>query len=67
MNAPRVSVCIPVYNGEKYINKAIRSVLAQSFSDFEVVISDNASTDRTVEIIKSFSDNRIKLIESFSY
>jgi glycosyltransferase involved in cell wall biosynthesis len=45
---PKVSIGIPVYNGEKYIHQAIDSVLAQKYSDFELVIPDNASTDGTV-------------------
>jgi glycosyltransferase involved in cell wall biosynthesis len=47
---PRVSVCLPIYNGEKYVREAITSVLDQTFGDFELIISDNASTDRTAEI-----------------
>ena len=44
-NAPRVSVGIPVYNGEKYLAEAIDSALSQTFPNLEVVIADNASTD----------------------
>lgn len=54
---PKVSIGLPVYNGEKYLSGAIRSLLAQSFTDFEIVISDNASTDRTEEIVRSFASN----------
>lgn len=50
---PRVSIGMPVYNGEKYIEAAIDSVLSQSFGDFELFISDNASTDRTPEICRA--------------
>ena len=59
---PKVSVGMPVYNGERYLEAALDSVLAQSFDDFEVVISDNASTDRTEEICKGYAheDERIK-------
>ena len=49
-----VSVGIPVYNGERYLAEALNSLLAQSFKDFEIVISDNASTDRTAEICRSY-------------
>jgi len=52
---PRVSICLPVYNGEEYIREAIRSVLDQTFEDFELIISDNASEDRTAEICNEFS------------
>lgn len=60
MKAPKLSVCIPVYNCDQFIKDAIDSVLNQSFSDFELVILDNQSTDNTVEIIKSYTDPRIK-------
>lgn len=53
---PRVSIGLPVYNGENFVSDAIASVLAQSFSDWELVISDNASTDRTVEVCRRFAD-----------
>lgn len=60
----RVSVGLPVYNGENYVGYAIESVLTQTFTDWELVISDNASTDRTVEICQAFAkrDSRIKLL-----
>lgn len=59
---PKVSIGLPVYNGENYLAEAIESVLRQSFTDFELVISDNASTDRTPEIIAGFAagDARIR-------
>jgi len=56
-----VSVCIPTYNSAKYLRECIASVLAQTFADFEVIVSDNASTDSTCEIVRSFSDPRIAL------
>lgn len=57
-----ITIGMPVYNGEKFIKTAIKSVLNQSYSDFELIITDDGSTDKTVEIIKSFNDPRIKLI-----
>ena len=62
-NRPKVSVGIPVFNGEELIEETIQSILNQTFQDFEVIISDNASTDRTLEICKKFSDkdSRIKV------
>lgn len=59
---PRVSIGMPVYNGERYIEQAIESILAQTFSDFELIISDNASTDRTADIcrIHAVRDRRIR-------
>jgi glycosyltransferase involved in cell wall biosynthesis len=59
---PKVSVIIPVYNGEKYIAEAIRSVLDQSFQDLEIVITDDGSTDGTVSRITQFNDPRIRLL-----
>jgi len=58
----RISIGLPVYNGEKYIGQALDSILAQSYTDFEVIISDNASTDRTQEICQAYAakDGRIR-------
>jgi glycosyltransferase involved in cell wall biosynthesis len=59
---PRVSIGMPVYNSEKYIEQAIESILAQTFRDFELIISDNASTDRTPQICEHYAtlDPRIR-------
>jgi glycosyltransferase involved in cell wall biosynthesis len=59
---PRVSLGMPVYNGENFIKEAIDSLLAQTFKDFELIISDNASTDRTEEICREYAakDRRIR-------
>ena len=54
-----ISVCIATYNGEKYIKEQISSILSQLGDDDEVVISDDGSSDRTLEIIDSFHDHRI--------
>ena len=61
---PKVSIGMPVYNGEGFIHKALDSVQAQTFSDFELIISDNASTDATAEICKEYErrDKRIQYI-----
>ena len=58
---PHVSVCIPVYNGEQFLTETIRSVLDQTYRDFELVILDNASTDGTGRIARSFDDPRIRV------
>ena len=50
VNNPKISIGIPVYNGEKFIRKCIESVLQQTNRNFELIISDNASTDSTPEI-----------------
>ena len=53
---PRVSVGMPVYNGEEYLERALDSLLAQEFDDFELIISDNGSTDRTEEICRRYAE-----------
>lgn len=58
---PSVSVTIPVYNGERTLAETIRSVLDQTYRDFELVILDNASKDRTGAIARSFGDPRIRV------
>ena len=61
---PKISVIIPVYNAEKYLNKTLESILKQSLKDIEVICVDDGSTDGSVEIIQSFikKDDRVKLI-----
>ncbi|MFN6220272.1 MAG: glycosyltransferase family 2 protein [Aphanizomenon sp.] len=61
---PKITVVMPVYNGEKYLDTAIKSILNQRFMNFEFVIVDDASTDNSVEIINSYQDQRIKLIKN---
>ena len=60
---PQVSICIPCYNASAFISQAIESALAQTFSDFEIVVVDDGSTDDTVEMAKSFArrDARIRI------
>jgi glycosyltransferase involved in cell wall biosynthesis len=62
MNNPKVSIGLPVYNGENYLAVALESILSQDYEDFELIISDNASQDRTAAICKKFSesDSRVK-------
>ena len=62
IKSPEITVLMPAYNAEKYIAEAIASVLKQSFSDFELLIVNDGSTDHTVKIIESFKDDRIVLI-----
>lgn len=52
--APTVSIGLAVYNGERYLRQAIESILAQTYTDFELILSDNASTDRTDEICREY-------------
>lgn len=58
-----VSIIMPAYNAEKYIADAIKSVLAQTYTNFELIIVNDGSKDKTLEIIKSFKDERIKIID----
>lgn len=62
MSGPAVSVCVPVYKGEEHLAATIDSVLAQTFTDFELVVLDNASPDRSGEIAASYDDPRIRLL-----
>lgn len=59
---PRGSTGLPVYNGEQFLEETLDSLLAQTYSDFELIISDNASTDRTESICRFFvkKDKRIR-------
>ena len=57
---PKVTVIIPSYNHAKFIGEAIQSVLDQTFQDFEILIRDDGSKDNSIEIIKQFTDSRIK-------
>jgi glycosyltransferase involved in cell wall biosynthesis len=57
----KVSVCMATYNGEKYIKEQIASILCQLSEEDEIIISDDGSTDKTIETIQSFGDGRIKI------
>jgi glycosyltransferase involved in cell wall biosynthesis len=63
---PTVSICLPVYNGEKFLAQAIESVVRQSFTDFELLIIDDCSSDRSPEVIEQFraSEKRIRYIKN---
>jgi len=63
MNKPKVSVIMSVYNGERYLLEAIDSIINQTFEDFEFIIINDGSTDGTKEIVESYDDERIMLIE----
>ena len=58
----KVSVIIPVFRVEKYINAAVKSVLEQTYKEIEILIVDDESPDQSVEICKQFKDSRIKII-----
>jgi len=61
MRTPKVSVVMTVYNAQDYVGRAIKSILDQTFDDFEFIIIDDGSTDRSLSVIKSFTDKRILL------
>ena len=61
---PEVSVIIPTYNSENYITKALQSIFAQTYSNFEVILVDDASSDSTVRIARSFKDRRLAILEN---
>jgi Glycosyl transferase family 2 len=62
--APRVSVVIGAYNGERFLRPAIESILNQTFRDFELIVIDDCSTDRTPRILGEFKDNRIRVLRN---
>lgn len=61
-NRPLISVSMPAFNAERYIEESIKSVLSQTYDNFELIIYDDGSTDRTREIILGYSDPRVKVI-----
>ncbi len=63
-DVPRISVVMAVYNGERHLRETIESILGQSFGDFEFVIVNDGSTDRTREIVLSYADPRIQLVDN---
>lgn len=64
MTDPKVTVLMSVYNGDRYLNEAIDSILAQTFTDYEFLIIDDGSTDRTLDILRSYIDPRIRIIRN---
>jgi len=62
LDRPTVSVIIPTYNRAHLVGRAIRSVLNQTYQDFEIIVVDDGSTDNTEEVVKSFNDPRIRYI-----
>jgi glycosyltransferase involved in cell wall biosynthesis len=63
---PKVSIGLPVYNGERYLSESFESLLGQTFTDFEIVVCDNASTDGTADIARAFAarDRRVRYIRN---
>jgi glycosyltransferase involved in cell wall biosynthesis len=59
--SPLVSICVPAYNAERWLSDALESALQQTYSEFELLVADNGSTDATVEIARSFADPRVRV------
>ena len=59
---PKITVLMPVYNGEKYLRESVDSILNQTFTDFELLIINDGSTDSSMEILNSYSDSRIRIV-----
>src|SRR5262245_13126916 len=63
MGEVKVTVLMPAFNAEKYIGEAIRSILGQTFADFELLIVNDGSSDSTSSIVQQFNDQRVRLLE----
>lgn len=61
---PRISVIMPLYNAERFVSKAILSILNQTYEDFELIMVDDCSTDSTMSIVDDISDSRIKILHN---
>ena len=60
----KISVIVPLYNAERFLKTCIDSILNQSFEDFELIIVDDCSTDRSLEIAQQYRDSRIKIFRN---
>lgn len=63
-DAPKISVIVPMYNAERFLKFCVTSILEQTFKKFELILIDDCSTDKTLEIAKSFYDDRIKILQT---
>lgn len=61
-NTPLVSIVLPMYNAEKFVGECIQSILSQTYTNFELLILDDGSTDDSIKVVENFSDSRIRLI-----
>lgn len=66
MSSPRISIGVPVYNGQKYIRFTLDSLLAQTYGDFEIIVTDNCSTDATPQIVQEYAarDPRVQYVKN---
>jgi len=62
MKTPKISVIMPIYNVEAFVGEAVQSVLEQSFTDFELICVDDGGTDNSMDIVRGFSDERIRIV-----
>ncbi|MBR5913156.1 MAG: glycosyltransferase [Selenomonadaceae bacterium] len=63
-SAPKISVIVPMYNAERFLRFCVTSILEQTFKNFELILIDDCSTDKTLDIAKSFDDTRIKILQT---
>jgi glycosyltransferase involved in cell wall biosynthesis len=66
MSTPRISVIMPVFNAERHVREAIGSLLAQTFSDFELIVIDDGSTDESLQVVQGIGDPRLRLLQNAS-
>src|SRR3954468_46265 len=59
---PKVAVCIPLYNKERFVLDTIASVLAQTFTNFELLVQDNASSDNSLKLVRAIADRRLRVL-----
>ena len=62
MNTPKMSVVMPIYNVQAFVGEAVQSVLDQSFTDFELICVDDGGSDNSMDIVRGFSDERIRIV-----
>ena len=62
-----VSVIMNCHNGEKYLSKSVKSVLQQTYKDWELIFYDNQSSDKSIKIIRNFKDKRIRILKSKNF
>lgn len=65
MRTPRISVVVPVFNVEKYIEKSILSIIRQSYKNFELIVVDDGSQDKSIDVAEALLQNQIWIIELY--
>ncbi len=63
MESGKVSVIVPVYNSEEYIERCVKSIISNTFANLEIILVDDGSTDDSLSILKTFEDDRIVILE----